>query len=154
MNGEHCNFDHSSSNLERITTLNCCYHYKVPLMLFLFSKRVTALNRFGSKFKPWPRDHTLWVGSIYSFTFLFCTILFWDLGDVSWISFVHKVYGLKFGLMLCFAKGLSDVLFDAQPSFSVISNGAECILLSKKFYREHATSRMLTQLRRQVGFHY
>ncbi|XP_038068812.1 uncharacterized protein LOC119738140 [Patiria miniata] len=45
--------------------------------------------------------------------------------------------------------GLSDMLFDAQPSFSVVSNGAECILMSKKFYREHATPRMLTRLRRE-----
>ena len=80
--------------------------------------------------------------------------MFLDLGDGSGISFVHKVYGLKFGLMLCFAKGLSDVLFDAQPSFSVISNGAECILLSKKFYREHATPKMLTRLRREVVFQF
>ncbi|XP_022100115.1 uncharacterized protein LOC110984339 [Acanthaster planci] len=45
--------------------------------------------------------------------------------------------------------GLSDMLFDAQPSFSVVSNGAECILMSKKFYREHATPKMLTRLRRE-----
>ncbi|XP_033645962.1 uncharacterized protein LOC117305239 [Asterias rubens] len=45
--------------------------------------------------------------------------------------------------------GLSDMLFDFQPSFSVVSNGAECILISKKFYREHATTRMLGRLRRE-----
>ncbi|XP_072179143.1 uncharacterized protein [Diadema setosum] len=43
--------------------------------------------------------------------------------------------------------GLADMAYDSQPSFAVISNGAECILLSKKLYMEHATMRMISKLR-------
>ncbi|XP_072027225.1 uncharacterized protein [Amphiura filiformis] len=43
--------------------------------------------------------------------------------------------------------GLAEMMFDDQPSFVVVSNGAECILLSKKFYLEHATLAMLSRLR-------
>ena len=42
------------------------------------------------------------------------------------------------------------MMFDDQPSFVVVSNGAECILLSKKFYLEHATLAMLSKLGREV----
>ncbi|XP_033098899.1 uncharacterized protein LOC117102626 [Anneissia japonica] len=43
--------------------------------------------------------------------------------------------------------GLAELAFGLQPSFAVVSNGAECILLSKKFYLEHANSHMMTKLR-------
>nr|XP_054750195.1 uncharacterized protein LOC129255905 [Lytechinus pictus] len=45
--------------------------------------------------------------------------------------------------------GLADMAYESQPSFAVISNGAECILLSKKLYMEHASMRMISKLRTQ-----
>ncbi|XP_071961592.1 uncharacterized protein [Antedon mediterranea] len=43
--------------------------------------------------------------------------------------------------------GLAELAFGLQPSFAVVSNGAECILLSKKLYLEHVDSHMMTKLR-------
>ena len=38
-----------------------------------------------------------------------------------------------------------------QPSLSLVSHGAECILLQKKFFLEHAPLKLLDKLREEVG---
>ncbi|XP_022080342.1 uncharacterized protein LOC110973663 [Acanthaster planci] len=45
--------------------------------------------------------------------------------------------------------GLTGVVFSDQPSLSLVSNGAECIVINKKFYLEHATEETLRGLRRE-----
>ncbi|XP_033647385.1 uncharacterized protein LOC117306916 [Asterias rubens] len=35
--------------------------------------------------------------------------------------------------------GVSDMAFGKQPCLSLVSNGAECVLVAKKFYAKHAT---------------
>jgi hypothetical protein len=47
----------------------------------------------------------------------------------------------------CLMQGLSDVILGGQPSLSVISNGAECILLDKQFYEQNAPEALLQRLR-------
>ncbi|XP_031549510.1 uncharacterized protein LOC116287037 [Actinia tenebrosa] len=42
--------------------------------------------------------------------------------------------------------GVSSMLFDDQPSLSLVSNGAECIMISKKFYLSHCTDSMKRRL--------
>ncbi|CAH1273854.1 CNBD2 [Branchiostoma lanceolatum] len=46
--------------------------------------------------------------------------------------------------------GLSDFLFDEQPSLILVSNGAECVMISKKLYRRHANDELLRKLRTQI----
>ncbi|XP_078692013.1 uncharacterized protein LOC144922229 [Branchiostoma floridae x Branchiostoma belcheri] len=46
--------------------------------------------------------------------------------------------------------GLSDFLFDEQPSLILVSNGAECVMISKKLYRRHANDELLRRLRTQI----
>ncbi|KAF6032151.1 hypothetical protein EB796_009546 [Bugula neritina] len=43
--------------------------------------------------------------------------------------------------------GLSSTVFENQPSVSLISNGADCLLLSKQFFFKHCSEKMLTQLK-------
>ncbi|XP_070557882.1 cGMP-dependent protein kinase-like [Ptychodera flava] len=43
--------------------------------------------------------------------------------------------------------GLAEMLFENQPSLSLVSNGAECIVISKKFFMEHANEDLMTRLR-------
>ncbi|KAL3851624.1 hypothetical protein ACJMK2_015357 [Sinanodonta woodiana] len=43
--------------------------------------------------------------------------------------------------------GLCEVLFEKQPSFSLVSNGAECIMIDKKFFLEHASYAHIVRLR-------
>ncbi|XP_045167047.1 uncharacterized protein LOC123530343 [Mercenaria mercenaria] len=43
--------------------------------------------------------------------------------------------------------GLADMLFENQPHFSLVSNGAECIMIEKKFFLEHASQRLMVALR-------
>ena len=48
-------------------------------------------------------------------------------------------------------QGLTGVVFSDQPSLSLVSNGAECIVINKKFYLEHATEETLRGLRKEVS---
>jgi len=34
---------------------------------------------------------------------------------------------------------VSSMIFDEQPSLSLVSNGAECIMISKKFFMNHCS---------------
>lgn len=51
---------------------------------------------------------------------------------------------------------MSSVHFDGhdvdqdQTSVSLVSNGAECVMLSKKFFTEHATEEVRRSMRRKV----
>ncbi|XP_072029223.1 uncharacterized protein [Amphiura filiformis] len=45
--------------------------------------------------------------------------------------------------------GLHGSVFTDQPNLSVVSNGAECILIRKRFYLEHASDQTFGFLRRQ-----
>ena len=44
-------------------------------------------------------------------------------------------------------QGLVDVILGGQPTLSVLSNGAECILMDKQFYMQHAPEALLRRLR-------
>ncbi|XP_052266404.1 uncharacterized protein LOC127868549 [Dreissena polymorpha] len=48
---------------------------------------------------------------------------------------------------MAFLKGLADLLFENQPNFSIISNGAECIMIEKKFFLEHASQALVVKLK-------
>ncbi|XP_038267722.1 uncharacterized protein LOC119859550 isoform X1 [Dermochelys coriacea] len=45
--------------------------------------------------------------------------------------------------------GLLDFLFEDQPNLCVVSNGAECLKVSKKFYLHHASKDFLQRLRKK-----
>nr|XP_025045314.1 uncharacterized protein LOC102445688 isoform X1 [Pelodiscus sinensis] len=45
--------------------------------------------------------------------------------------------------------GLLDFLFEDQPNLCVVSNGAECFKISKKFYLHHASKDLLQRLRKK-----
>ncbi|XP_030424357.1 uncharacterized protein LOC115654357 isoform X1 [Gopherus evgoodei] len=45
--------------------------------------------------------------------------------------------------------GLLDFLFEDQPNLCVVSNGAECLKISKKFYLHHASKNLLQRLRKK-----
>ena len=42
------------------------------------------------------------------------------------------------------------MLFEGQPNFSLVSNGAECVMIEKKFFMEHVTQSNLVRLREAV----
>lgn len=42
------------------------------------------------------------------------------------------------------------MLYDNQPNFSLVSNGAECIMIEKKFFMENASQWLMVHLRETV----
>lgn len=48
------------------------------------------------------------------------------------------------------AQGLTDLIIGDQPSFSVVSRGADCLLINKQFYLEHASEKLLRDMRQEV----
>ena len=58
---------------------------------------------------------------------------------------------LLYWFIICF-QGLTKNVFPEQAtSYSVVSNGAECILISKKFFFEKANEATLHHLRQVVS---
>ena len=53
--------------------------------------------------------------------------------------------------MSSFEQGLAEMLFEGQPNFSLVSNGAECVMIEKKFFMEHATYKHIVKLREAVS---
>lgn len=49
-------------------------------------------------------------------------------------------------------QGLADMFCGQQTNFSLVSKGAECIVVNKKFYMENITESLQRFLRRQVCF--
>ncbi|KAK3605846.1 hypothetical protein CHS0354_002481 [Potamilus streckersoni] len=49
------------------------------------------------------------------------------------------------------AFGLAQIFFEDQPSLILVSNGAECVMLSKKVYRENCSPALLEELRQEVS---
>ena len=50
-------------------------------------------------------------------------------------------------------KGLLDVAFGKQlTKMSLVSNGVECIEISKKFYMKHATESVIQKMTEKVRF--
>lgn len=47
--------------------------------------------------------------------------------------------------------GFQDILFDNQPSMQLISNGCECILISKEFFIENSTIDYFKTLRKMIS---
>ena len=55
-------------------------------------------------------------------------------------------------ILLCiWTKGLADSIFSKQPDFSLISNGAECIMIDKRFYFDHVPQLLMNRLRDDVS---
>ena len=46
--------------------------------------------------------------------------------------------------------GLNDILFDKQPSMQIISNGCECLLISKEYFIQNSSYDYLKKLRHHV----
>ncbi|KAH9512473.1 hypothetical protein Btru_038515 [Bulinus truncatus] len=49
--------------------------------------------------------------------------------------------------------GLAQCLFTDQPSLSVVSNGADCILMDKKFFLSNCSNGMMRRLRQEVSIY-
>ena len=47
--------------------------------------------------------------------------------------------------------GFQDILFDNQPNMQLISNGCECILISKDFFIQNSTIDYLQSLRKLIS---
>ena len=50
-------------------------------------------------------------------------------------------------------QGLADIVLEEQTSFTIVSNGADCVLVNKQFYLEHASEKLLRKLRHDVSLH-
>ena len=48
-------------------------------------------------------------------------------------------------------QGFADMFIGDQPSFSVISKGADCLLINKQFYLEHASEKLIREVRQNVS---
>ena len=47
-------------------------------------------------------------------------------------------------------QGLQQVFCESQPSLYLVSHGAECVMLNKKFYKDHIDPNMAQRLKQQV----
>ncbi|CAH1793699.1 unnamed protein product [Owenia fusiformis] len=43
--------------------------------------------------------------------------------------------------------GVTDIIFENQPQFSLVSNGADCLMISKRFYLRYADDDIMEELR-------
>ena len=62
----------------------------------------------------------------------------------------HLFLGL---ISFCF-QGLADIILEEQTSFTIVSNGADCVLINKQFYLENASEKLLRKLRQDVSLFY
>ncbi|KAL3852329.1 hypothetical protein ACJMK2_015986 [Sinanodonta woodiana] len=46
--------------------------------------------------------------------------------------------------------GLTDLILGEQPNFCLVSNGADCILVNKHFYMDHASEKLLRDMKQEV----
>lgn len=46
--------------------------------------------------------------------------------------------------------GIEDLMLEDQPSFIVMSNGADCVLISKNFYKQHCSEKLEQQLKQDL----
>ncbi|XP_045165308.2 uncharacterized protein LOC123529153 [Mercenaria mercenaria] len=46
--------------------------------------------------------------------------------------------------------GLADLMLDDQPSFIIVSNGADCVLISKSFYQQHCSEKLQRKLKHDI----
>lgn len=53
--------------------------------------------------------------------------------------------------VLSILQGLYDIVLGKQPSFCVVSNGAEVIMIDKDFYSENLNERILKKIRNEVS---
>ena len=51
-------------------------------------------------------------------------------------------------------QGISELILGQQPSFCLTSGGAECIMLNKDFYLQHASEALVRTLRLEVSDFY
>ncbi|XP_053378430.1 uncharacterized protein LOC128548071 [Mercenaria mercenaria] len=49
------------------------------------------------------------------------------------------------------AFGIQHTLIENQPSLILVSGGAECVMLNKKFYKEHIDPNMMQNLKQQTS---
>ena len=61
----------------------------------------------------------------------------------------HGFYGHL--LSLFWLQGLYDIVLGKQPSFCVVSNGAEVIMIDKDFYSENLNDHILKKIRNEVS---
>ena len=54
-------------------------------------------------------------------------------------------------ILFCIFQGLADLIYGNQPSFSLVSNGAEVIKLDKRLYEDNASQRLMSDLRERVS---
>ena len=47
-------------------------------------------------------------------------------------------------------QGLAELVHGQQPTFSLVSNGVEFIMLDKRFYVDHAPQALMRRLRAEV----
>ena len=47
-------------------------------------------------------------------------------------------------------QGLADLMFDEQPSFIVVSNGADCVLINKQFYLQNCSEKLQRKIKADV----
>ena len=52
--------------------------------------------------------------------------------------------------MYNWVQGLADLVHDNLPSLSLVSNGAQCILIHKRLYLDHVPLTLLSTLATQV----
>jgi len=55
------------------------------------------------------------------------------------------------GYFVCTFQGLVDLIHADQPSLSLVSNGAQCIVIHKRLYLDHAPLTLLSTLSTQVA---
>ena len=53
----------------------------------------------------------------------------------------------------CVRQGLASQVYSNQPCLSLVSNGADCLLMSKQFFFRHGSDKVINALHQQVLRH-
>ena len=59
-------------------------------------------------------------------------------------------FGMEATVHLFEFQGLQQVFCESQPLLYLVSHGAECVMLNKKFYKDHIDPNMAQRLKQQV----
>ena len=72
---------------------------------------------------------------------------------VNRLSMYHFKYAPSGVMSSCVSatlQGLAELVHGQQPTFSLVSNGAEFIMIDKRFYVDHAPQALMRRLRAEV----
>ena len=79
-----------------------------------------------------------------------CVFLWFIFSLITSIEQVCNYHVLTYGFLTTYTQGLQQIFCENQPTLYLVSHGAECVMLNKKFYKDHVDANMAQRLKQKV----